>query len=166
MVYEDARCIVVPLLSYMSTISILAGKYGNVLRFLHPAISNETSREHNLITEGTFSIAVSPRDMNWICVEIKGKLFSFEHPLILRTLRDFKLMLSGRLFSFMQQDMSKTLSLWRFCRQDEGTMTKFLQNLRYNFSRFVALDRFGISLIFVDALRSIRLRLFSGWEHR
>lgn len=101
-------------------------------------------------------MAVSPTDKNLAWLEISGKRFNFEHPFMLRTLSESKFMSDGREFSLTQEDMSKTLSLLRFWRED-GKVTKLLQYLRYKLSRFVALERFGMSRLNLLRLPQIHL---------
>ena len=94
---------------------------------------------------------------------LSGHFLRFEQPERLRLFRHLELILLGRLIRLVQHLKSKSLSLSRCCI-DKGTLTKLLQNWRFNLSRFLAFERSGRKVMRSQLLRLTSFKLPRFWS--
>ena len=83
-----------------------------------------------------------------------GKFFNLEHPERIKTSRDSMFIWSGRLSSHLQPFKSNRISLLRFQR-DLWILDKVVQRWRINCSRFGTPLKSGVSIKFLESLKSM-----------
>lgn len=132
---------------------------GRFISFLQSERCISLRRVRRSIDGGTCWIDVLLSSSFSTVTEMNGNSSRLEHPSRCRDLRDFKLMLFGRFFRFLQLLNLKWTSLLSCLREEPGISTKLSQFESLRDSRLVAFERSGNSFRCLHLMR-FRLRKF------